>query len=330
MENSAILCVDDELMVTAAIRTVLEQHLKEVPIIETAQSAEEALEVVEGFAEDGIEMPVVIADYIMPNMRGDELLVELHERLPRTKKIMLTGQSDVAGVKRAINEAGLYRFLEKPWHNDDLLLTLRGALHAYTTEGELERQNERLRRLNDELEAKVEARTRQLAERNRELVYLSSTDRLTGLCNRLKLDEGLEEALALARRYATPFSLVLLDIDKFKSVNDTHGHQVGDTTLVELAGLLRRHVRETDLVGRWGGEEFLVVCTETGFDGAVSLAEHLRRNIAGHDFPVIGHKTSSFGVTEYRDGDGIETMVARADAALYRAKESGRNRVEGE
>lgn len=328
MSDTAILCVDDEVMVTSAIRTVLEHHLKEVTFIETAQSAEEALEVVEDFHQDGIELQVVIADYIMPNMRGDDLLVELHDRLPRTKKIMLTGQSDVAGVKRAINEAGLYRFLEKPWHNDDLLLTLRGAIHAYTTEGELARQNEALRRLNEELEVKVEARTRELAERNRELARLSSTDRLTGLCNRLKLDEGLEEALAHARRYATPFSLVLIDVDHFKQVNDTHGHQVGDTTLVEVAGLLRDHVRETDLVGRWGGEEFLVVCTETERGGGVDTAEQLRRAIELHDFPVIGRKTASFGVSEYRDGDGIEAMVARADAALYRAKSGGRNRVE--
>lgn len=328
MTQGAILCVDDEPMVISALRTLLEQHLKEVQVIEVAELAAEALEVVDELLSDGIELKVVVADFIMPQMRGDELLVRIHRRLPRIKKILLTGQSDIGGVKRAINEADLYRFIEKPWQNEDLLLTLRGALTAYDQECELERHNEQLRRLNEELELKVAARTRELAEKNRELERLSITDRLTGLYNRLKLDEGLERELSRAARYGTPFSVVLLDIDHFKRVNDTHGHQMGDRVLVEFANILRRTIRHTDWAGRWGGEEFLVICPETALAGAGRLAEKQRGEIATHGFPVIDGCSASYGLAEYRAGDGIESLVARADAALYRAKEGGRNRIE--
>ncbi|EXJ13318.1 GGDEF domain-containing response regulator [Imhoffiella purpurea] len=328
MTQSAILCVDDEPMVLSALRTLLEQHLKEVQVIEVAELAVEALEVVDELLQDGIELKAVVADYLMPQMRGDELLVRIHRRLPRTKTILLTGQSDIGGVKRAINEADLYRFIEKPWHNEDLLLTLRGALTAYDQGRELERQNDQLRRLNEELELKVAERTRELAEKNRELERLSATDCLTGLCNRLKLNEELERELSLAKRYGTPFSILLMDIDRFKRVNDTYGHQAGDRVLVELAGILRRSVRDTDRVGRWGGEEFLTICAETPLAGASRLAENQRAAIAAHDFPIVGGCTASFGVSEYREGDSIESLISRADAALYRAKEAGRNRVE--
>ena len=328
MKQTAILCVDDEVMVTGSLRTFLEQHLKEVHLIEIAESAEEALEVADELHADGIELQVVIADYIMPNIRGDELLVEIHRRHPKTKTIMLTGQSDVSGVKRAINEAGLYRFLEKPWHNDDLLLTLRGAITAYTHERTLEHQNEALKRMNEELEAKVAERTRELALKNRELERLSSTDRLTGLNNRLRLDEACVQELSRAQRYDTPFAVILLDVDKFKSVNDTHGHQVVDRVLMGIATILQQNVRASDILGRWGGEEFLVICPETDGTGGLKLAEHLRGKIEGHLFPHIGSKTSSLGVSEYRSGDSIESLLARADCALYRAKGKGRNRVE--
>ncbi|MBK1648717.1 diguanylate cyclase [Rhabdochromatium marinum] len=330
MTQSAILCVDDEPMVISALRTLLEQHLKEVQVIEVAELAAEALEVVDELLSDGIELKVVVADYIMPQMRGDELLVRIHRRLPRIKKILLTGQSDIGGVKQAINEADLYRFIEKPWQNEDLLLTLRGALTAYDQERELERQNEELRRLNEELELKVAARTRELAEKNRELEQLSVTDRLTGLYNRLKLDEELERELLRAKRYGTPFAILLLDIDRFKRVNDTHGHQMGDRVLIELANILRRTIRDTDWAGRWGGEEFLIICPETALAGAAHLAEKQRAEVAAHRFPVSDCCGASFGVSAYREGDCIESLLARADAALYRAKEGGRNRVEVE
>lgn len=334
MTQSAILCIDDEPMVIQALRSLLEQNLREVDIIEVAEMGEEALEVIDELAADGIELKVVVADYIMPRMRGDELLVSIHQKWPEVKKIMLTGQSDIGGVKRVINEAALYRFIEKPWHNEDLLLTLRGALSAYNQERALERQNAQLRQLNEDLRAlnealeqKVAERTRELEDKNQELARLAITDGLTGLFNRAKLDVELALEIARAERYDSLFSVVLMDIDHFKHINDSHGHQIGDSVLIELAEILRQTTRACDKAGRWGGEEFLVVCPQTDQTGAQRLAEHQRARIAEHRFATPCACTASYGVAQYRAGDKAATLLARADAALYRAKDAGRNCV---
>lgn len=169
---------------------------------------------------------------------------------------------------------------------------------------------------------------RKLSALNRELERLAVTDRLTGLFNRVKLDEAFEADIQRAKRFRQPFSIILLDIDHFKLVNDTHGHQAGDRVLVAVAQLLKDSIRKTDIAGRWGGEEFLVICVQTDADGVLKLAENLRLKFQNHTFPVVQHKTVSMGVTTYRDDDTVNDLVARADEALYAAKKNGRNRVE--
>jgi diguanylate cyclase (GGDEF)-like protein len=297
-------------------------------VVEVAESGDEALEIQEELHQQGHELCVIISDFIMPGMHGDELLVRMHRLSPNTIKILLTGQSEMTGVKRAINDANLYRFLEKPFDNDDIVLTVRTAIRAYTQQCTLERQNQELRQINATLEQLVEARTAELKEKNLLLERLSVTDKLTGLYNRMKLDQILEQQITHSQRYGSHFALILLDIDKFKLVNDQHGHQVGDRVLCAIAEILNQCSRASDVVGRWGGDEFLLIAAETEVNGALVLAEKLRRTVGEHDFPVVGHKTASFGVTAYRAGDSIESIMARADSALYRAKENGRDRVE--
>jgi len=159
---------------------------------------------------------------------------------------------------------------------------------------------------------------------------LSITDRLTGLYNRLKLDELFAHYLSIAKRHQALFSIILLDIDKFKSVNDTYGHQVGDSLLQEIAKLLKTNVRFEDAVGRWGGEEFLILLPNSNSEDARLLAEKLRSVIEAENFAYVGSRTASFGVATYHQNDDEKSMTARADEALYLAKESGRNRVEVE
>jgi diguanylate cyclase (GGDEF)-like protein len=200
---------------------------------------------------------------------------------------------------------------------------------------EKKRVSDALALMNAELEGLVAQRTEELRHMNAQLVAqnaqleaLSVTDRLTGLFNRLRLDQSLEDELHRYLRFDVPFALLLIDVDHFKDVNDTHGHAVGDQVLQQFAAILGGSTRAVDLVGRWGGEEFLVICRETQETGAMALAEKLRQDVAAFAFPVVGQRTASFGVTSVCAGDTVARMMARADAALYRAKAAGRNRVE--
>src|SRR5215471_3845135 len=148
------------------------------------------------------------------------------------------------------------------------------------------------------------------------------TDPLTGVSNRRALDETLESMFAMMHRYEQPFSLVIVDIDCFKQINDEQGHLYGDRMLKSVARLLDDNVRDTDMVTRYGGEEFVIVMPQTTLDGATVFAERLRRRVETQ-LPL----TVSGGVASAGDGDNSQTLLARADAALYSAKSAGRNRL---
>jgi diguanylate cyclase (GGDEF)-like protein/PAS domain S-box-containing protein len=156
---------------------------------------------------------------------------------------------------------------------------------------------------------------------------LSVTDKLTGLYNRLKLDELMLVKIEAFRRYKVDFSIILLDIDNFKSVNDTYGHDVGDSVLQTIAKILRSHIRITDIVGRWGGEEFIIICNNTNLDNSKILAEHIRQIIENTKFDKLGTKTISLGLSQFQKDDDLKTIFKRADDALYEAKTTGKNKV---
>lgn len=155
----------------------------------------------------------------------------------------------------------------------------------------------------------------------------AKTDHLTQLHNRASLDERLESELLRSQRYGEPLSVIMADIDFFKSVNDTFGHDIGDAVLKDFAHLLAQNVRKTDFVARFGGEEFMILCTNTTAQHANILAEALRHRIEEYPFEVVGHKTASFGVAQYQKGMDAKQLFLAVDRALYDAKESGRNRV---
>ena len=167
----------------------------------------------------------------------------------------------------------------------------------------------------------------QMLEEDR-LRRLSDTDDLTGLANRRKLMKRLDEELSLSNRHGLPMSLMMLDLDHFKSINDTWGHLQGDQVLRELASLCQGILREEDLMARLGGEEFAVLLPLTPESHCRQLAERLRRRIAEHDFGVgPGQVTISIGIAEHRVGDSREILMQRVDDSLYAAKHGGRNRV---
>ena len=161
----------------------------------------------------------------------------------------------------------------------------------------------------------------------KELEHKASTDSLTGLFNRSKLNDVLEKEMALSHTVHSPLSIVFLDIDHFKLINDTHGHDVGDKVLIELANIITDTTRVGDFSARWGGEEFMVTLQSTDVSNASILAQKLRTAIEAYEFDTIGNLTISLGVTGYKDGESETDLVKRVDEALYEAKESGRNRV---
>lgn len=158
---------------------------------------------------------------------------------------------------------------------------------------------------------------------------LSITDTLTGIYNRLKLDELCDYEIQQSYRYKTPMSLLIIDIDHFKNINDTYGHQVGDKVLQEVTQLISKNIRATDSLGRWGGEEFLMLLPKTDYDYALNFAQKIRKLIDDSVFNSVEHLTISIGVTEFQTGDNEKTLLERADKALYEAKNSGRNKVVG-
>ena len=152
-------------------------------------------------------------------------------------------------------------------------------------------------------------------------------DTLTGLYNREKLNDFLKFQMNISRRYKTQLSIILFDIDDFKHVNDTYGHIVGDKILCQLSALVQKSIRNTDIVARWGGEEFMIVAPEIALNSAKIVAENVRILINEDKFPDAGTITCSFGVTSYKINESIEEFIDRADVALYEAKNSGKNRV---
>lgn len=166
-----------------------------------------------------------------------------------------------------------------------------------------------------------------LAEKNRQLEDLIQIDPLTKLYNRNRFQQTGNDLLRIAYRFARPLSLIILDLDFFKRVNDTWGHATGDEVLMKVADILRTSTRATDQVIRWGGEEFIILALGTDLEGAVHLAEVLREKIASTPFPSVGQMTASFGVAELHDSEGENRLFERADQALYRAKHEGRNQV---
>ncbi len=190
--------------------------------------------------------------------------------------------------------------------------------------------NERLVTVNRKLEEKVEKRTQELEQSNEELKKLSWTDPLTQLLNRRSCEERFKNEIARFERTKEPFCIILGDLDHFKSINDTYGHNTGDYVLVEVANILKKNSRKTDMVFRWGGEEFLFLLTGTEIEGGIITGEKIRTKI---EEKVFMHEqqtlpvTMSLGISVYKKGQVMEDCVKEADKNLYSAKQAGRNRL---
>ncbi len=196
--------------------------------------------------------------------------------------------------------------------------------HAFT-----EMTDNLTKTMEDLKKAKQEAETanQNLQETMRELEHMVDTDRLTGAWNRRYFDSMIERELRRTERYGLPLSLMIFDIDHFKKVNDTFGHDLGDQVLVGVTERVRSQIRSSDALIRWGGEEFILVTSSTTLAGATALAEKIRICMAATEFPTVGTVTISIGVAQFRPGESKREWISRADKLLYAAKHNGRNRV---
>ncbi len=258
--------------------------------------------------------PLLLTDWEMPEMDGLALCraVRAGSFEGYVYTILLTARDSKAHIIEGL-EAGADDYLTKPVDDSELMARLNTGRRILKLE-------------------------RSLKAANHEKHLLSITDPLTSTYNRRYLMEQLPKEIERGRRYSRPLSAVLCDIDHFKKVNDTHGHQAGDDVLKSFAQMLLGSTRKgVDWVARYGGEEFLIVLPETGIDAAMTFAEKIRAAVAGQEFATTAGKlrvTSSFGVAGYdvvQDGEetGIDQLIAYADLCLYRSKETGRNRVTG-
>lgn len=340
LERETILCVDDEEGVLTVLQQQLDARFGGECEIALAQNAADALELIDEMEKGGEQLAVVIADQIMPGMKGVELLEIVNKRLPLTTKILLTGQAGLDAVVAAINRAKLNHYIPKPWDEANLHLAVENLLRQYRLMAEnrmlindLSAKNQALLDMNRELEAKVAERTTELADANSRLAQLAVTDGLTGLYNHRHFHERLALEVERSGRNGLPLSLLMIDVDHFKHYNDTNGHPAGDDVLRQVARIMGDGRRANDFCARYGGEEFAIVLVDTNKLTAAQVAERLRERVAafpfdGRDQQPGGKLSISVGVASFPDdAEDSEALVRAADAALYQAKHGGRNCV---
>jgi len=306
MNRLKLLAVDDIESNRISLQYLIEEYCTDIDIT-LVSNGEDALK--EAFTN---EVDLVILDIQMPGMDGFEVANYLKSN-PKTKDIpiiFLTAAFKKEEFQQKGFEVGAIDYLTKPIEDLQFINKLRLYKEVIFKTKELEEKN------------------RLLEQKNQLLEELYITDNLTKLYNRNKLDEVLIRESNRTNRYQNSFGIILVDIDFFKKVNDEYGHQTGDIVLKEFANILQDNTRKTDTAGRWGGEEFLIICGETNLDGILTLAKNLKEKISTYSFSLGEQVTASFGVSMYKKDEDIDDMIKRADDALYKAKENGRNRVE--
>jgi diguanylate cyclase (GGDEF)-like protein len=331
MRNCSLLVVDDEPYILPTLSALLAPEFT----VYTADSADTAEDVFRRHPVD-----IVLTDQNMPRRTGVQLLewVRLHH--PRSIRLLMTGYAELEDAVDAINRGHVYHYLLKPWRTEELLQVLRNAADKFLLERNREELLEELHRAKADLEQRVAERTKELEEanrllqqRSRDLERLALTDPLTALLNRRAMEESAAFELKRHKRFPGAVTFALIDADHFKDVNTQYLLPGGDEVLRGLARLLTSSLREVDLVGRMGGEEFLVIAPETSEEGAVTLAERIRSTVATTPIIYGPHTiriTVSIGLAVAQPGVAatFEAMYATAAAALSVAKDNGRNRFE--
>ena len=296
IENIAVLIAEDSNLFRQILLKTISNWGYEVII---AKDGDEAWEILQ--QENAPRLAIL--DWVMPGLSGPEICLKIagRERIPYIYLILLTSKNNKEDVVAGL-EAGADDYIAKPFHEEELRWRIKIG--------------ERIIRLENKIS------------------QLASTDALTGILNRRAFMEKMGVEMGRAERKSRPLSIVMVDIDYFKNVNDTYGHQLGDVVLQKFSKHLTSQLRIYDFVGRYGGEEFIICLPETSESQANQLAERLRISLAGLTIDLPGSVqtlkiTASFGVaaTDTIAKACLDMLLNKADQALYRAKAQGRNRV---
>ncbi len=326
-----ILAADDEEMMRNLYRQVLDKHSGDMhgPYeLVLCDQGEAAVAIAREAAAEGDAFAIAFLDVRMPPGRGGLWAAEeLRALSAATQIVMVTGYSDVdpETIEQRVPPSDRLLYIQKPFHPFEI----RQFASTLAARWRMER---RIQEIQQGFERLVEERTAALQKAYAELEYRATHDELTGLPNRTTVIEALSKELSRSGRSGRSVAVVMVDIDHFKSINDAHGHLAGDTVLKAIAERMRHLLRPYDTIGRFGGEEFLLVIPECGREDALLVAERLRAGVADQAITLEGRTLSvtlSVGVAWADDARhrGIDTLIAAADRALYRAKEEGRNRV---
>ncbi len=304
--KTLILIVDDNQQNLKVLGNILRENTKYG--LAFAMNGFEALDFISATKPD-----MVLLDVMMPDMDGYEVCRQI-KKDPETANIpviFITAKTEPEDAVLGF-EAGGVDYISKPFHETELLMRIRTHLDLKLSRDMLEEKNRELQGAYETIEK------------------LALTDSLTGLANRRSIMNQLAVEVSRCDRNGGFFSLIMCDIDFFKRVNDTYGHDTGDYVLKTVADVMRANLRQQDIVSRWGGEEFLIMLPLTELKKAVAVAEKLREAIKNTEMSFAGENfrvTMTFGVSAYDKGMGIEHSIKKADDALYTGKQTGRNKV---
>lgn len=326
MTKYVIACIDNDVEILDTLYNKISRIVDSDYIIESYINAEQALIGCFNNIIAGNEILITINGKNNSNMSCDDFLVELSKNSPNTKNIIFKDILSLDNLQNIINNSSLYKIIPRQLKRVDFELIILEAI-------KLNAQERRLKDYQDVLEAAVDKRTKELNRINVKLNILATTDSLSGVKNRRSFFESCGPIISYNRREKKKLAVLMIDIDKFKLINDSYGHAIGDEIIRMMANKCNSTLRNSDIFGRLGGEEFAAVLPNTSERGALHAAENIRQEMENLEYiSPKNHKikfTVSIGIAMLHPQDvDLEAILHKADLALYEAKRNGRNKVE--
>ncbi len=334
-----VVAIDDSEVTLVFLETCLSEMCE----IITVNRAKKAIELIDRSVD------VILLDLMMPEMSGVEFISKIRNdmKIKHIPIIVLTAKYNTEDDIASLFELGVNDYLSKPFFTAELIARIKTHAKIRRLTNSVLQKNKVLKQNNkilhkaikreEQLNRRILDRTMELKSAkekveclNEELEYSATHDALTTIYNRYAVLSFLENDLMRLKRIKSDFSLMIFDIDFFKKINDTYGHLAGDFVLKELTLLVKKHIREVDILGRYGGEEFLLILPYTNIEDASKFADRIRCIV--EEFVFKSKKcdltiTISIGITSYQDGDTVDKIIERADAQLYISKNNGRNQI---